>query len=84
MCKIIYKGKDLKRGLVVARGGTEGYSRYSLNTYFFAKKFLYFLTLENTFSNKKTSLQEMPGLMKRPFCDVGNDGHTGKPGPRTL
>ena len=26
----------------LVRGGAEGYSRYSLNTYFFAKKFLYF------------------------------------------
>ena len=44
---------------------------------FFCKKNSYiFLTLENKFSNKKTSLQEMPGLMKRPFCDVGNDAQT--------
>ena len=32
----------LKFTLPVCRGGAEGYSRYSLNTYFFAKKFLYF------------------------------------------
>ena len=32
----------LKIDLLKGRGGAEGYSRYSLNTYFFAKKFLYF------------------------------------------
>ena len=43
---------------------------------FLQKNSYIFLTLENKFSNKKTSLQEMPGLMKRPFYDVGNDAQT--------